>query len=243
MSASESAERLVQRPMHPAPGRTPWAVYVYEAPVRLWHWVMVVCMVVLVITGFLIGSPLPSIGGEASDHTMFGTIRMLHFIAGQLLAVFTLMRVYWAFVGNEFAHEVFLPPLWKLEYWKGLFLQIGYYLFLIPKPRKHLGHNELAGFAMLFQCMLPMIFMIFSGMALYAEGKGMDHWTYTAFGWMIGLVGGSYQLHTLHHAAMWVILSFVAIHLYMVFREDVMGRTGIMSSIVSGWRFMKDDEP
>ena len=42
-------------------------MYVYEAPVRLWHWVMMLAIFVLAATGYLIGSPLPAIGGEAYD--------------------------------------------------------------------------------------------------------------------------------------------------------------------------------
>ena len=34
-------------------------VYVYEAPVRIWHWVTMVCMIVLGVTGYLIGAPPP----------------------------------------------------------------------------------------------------------------------------------------------------------------------------------------
>ena len=49
---------------------------------RIWHWVMALCMVVLAITGYLIGSPPPSLGGEASEHFMFGYIRFAHFAAG-----------------------------------------------------------------------------------------------------------------------------------------------------------------
>ena len=36
------------------------AVYVYEAPLRLWHWITVACITVLCITGYFIGSPLPT---------------------------------------------------------------------------------------------------------------------------------------------------------------------------------------
>ena len=54
-------------------------VYVWEAPVRIWHWVMALCMVVLGITGYLIGTPLSSVGGEASDHYLFGYIRFAWF--------------------------------------------------------------------------------------------------------------------------------------------------------------------
>ena len=32
--------------------------YVYEAPVRLWHWINAACILVLAVTGYLIGSPL-----------------------------------------------------------------------------------------------------------------------------------------------------------------------------------------
>ena len=42
-------------------------VYVYEAPVRLWHWVTMVTIFVLGVTGYLIGSPPPAIGGEPYD--------------------------------------------------------------------------------------------------------------------------------------------------------------------------------
>lgn len=34
--------------------------YVFEAPVRLWHWLTVACMLVLMVTGYFIGRPLPS---------------------------------------------------------------------------------------------------------------------------------------------------------------------------------------
>ena len=36
------------------------SVYVYEVPVRLWHWINAAAIFVLVITGFFIGSPPPS---------------------------------------------------------------------------------------------------------------------------------------------------------------------------------------
>ncbi len=35
-------------------------VYVYEAPVRLWHWINMLAILVLAITGYLIGNPLPT---------------------------------------------------------------------------------------------------------------------------------------------------------------------------------------
>ena len=31
--------------------------YVFEAPVRIWHWLTVLCMAVLMVTGYFIGKP------------------------------------------------------------------------------------------------------------------------------------------------------------------------------------------
>ena len=32
------------------------SIYVYQLPIRIWHWVMVACVSVLIITGYIIGS-------------------------------------------------------------------------------------------------------------------------------------------------------------------------------------------
>src|SRR5512147_2730997 len=109
-------------------GPVPHAVYVWEAPVRLWHWVMVLAMFVLIGTGFLIGVPPPAVGGEAYDTFWFGYIRFLHFAAGYIFAVFLVMRIYWAFVGNRYAREIFVVPVKLLspKFWGGLIHQALY---------------------------------------------------------------------------------------------------------------------
>src|SRR5512143_2914680 len=86
-------------------------VYVYEAPVRLWHWVMMVAMFVLAGTGYLIGRPPPAIGGEATFSYMFVYIRMIHFIAAMVFAVTFAVRIYWAFVGNHSSRALFVVPV------------------------------------------------------------------------------------------------------------------------------------
>lgn len=45
-------------------GRTQHAVYVYEAPVRLWHWITVLAMTVLMATGYFIGTPFLMLPGD-----------------------------------------------------------------------------------------------------------------------------------------------------------------------------------
>ena len=220
------------------------AVYVYEAPVRIWHWVNALAILVLGITGYLIGSPLPSIHGEPSFHFLFGWIRFLHFSAGYILAVGILLRIYWAFVGNKHARQIFLPPVWRGSFWKELVHEVKWYAMITRAPMKYAGHNPLAAIVMHVMFVWAIVFMIFTGFALYGEGAGMGSWQYTMFSsWIIPLFGQSQDVHTWHHLGMWVIVCFVIVHVYAAVREDIMSRQSIISSMFSGWRTFRDDKP
>jgi Ni/Fe-hydrogenase 1 B-type cytochrome subunit len=217
-------------------------VYVWEAPVRIWHWVMALSMVVLAITGYLIGSPPPSLGGEASEHFLFGYIRFAHFTAAYVFSVMFVLRVVWAFLGNRFARELFTVPLklFNMQWWLGLIDQMMYYLFLKRSARPWQGHNPLAAAGMFFMYVLGTVFMILTGFALYGEGLGMQSWAFTLFSsWVLPLLGYSQNVHTLHHLGMWYLIMFTIVHLYMVVREDICSGETVMSTMINGWRVEK----
>lgn len=217
------------------------AVYVYEAPLRIWHWVNALAITVLAISGYFIASPLPTMPGEASDHFLMGYIRFAHFAAGYVLAIGFLFRIYWAVMGNSHARQLFLPPLLSAKYWGGVWHEIKWYAFIVKEPRKYVGHNPLAALVMHFMFLWMLVFMIITGFALYGEGTGMDSWQYTLFSsWVIPLFGQSQDVHTWHHLIMWVILCFVIIHVYVAIREDIMSRQSMVSTMISGWRMFKD---
>lgn len=217
------------------------AVFVYEAPLRIWHWINALSIVVLVITGYFIGSPLPTVAGEASDHFLMGYIRFAHFAAAYILIVGFLFRIYWAFVGNEHARQIFLPSIFSRDFWSGVWHEIKWYAFIAKEPRKYTAHNPLAVIAMHILLVWGTIFMIITGLALYGEGAGMGSWQYNLFSsWVIPLFGQSQDVHTWHHTIMWVIICFVIVHLYAAFREDIMSRQSIVSTMISGWRTFKD---
>ncbi len=217
-------------------------VYVWEAPVRIWHWVMALSMVALCVTGYLIGSPLASVGGEASDRYLFGYIRFVHFAAGYLFAVMFLMRVIWAFLGNRFAREIFTMPVQMLSrpFWSALGEQGKYYLFMRRESVPYQGHNPLAMTAMFFMYVLGTVFIIVTGFALYGEGTGMGSWSYTLFSsWALPLLGYSQNVHTLHHLAMWYLIIFAIVHMYMAVREDIFTDETVVSTMINGWRVAK----
>lgn len=216
------------------------AVYVYEAPVRLWHWINAAAISVLAVTGYLIASPLPTMSGEASQHYVMGTIRFLHFSAGYIFAVGFLFRIYWAFVGNHHARQLFFLPFWSLGWWREVFHELRWYLFLEKRPKIYVGHNPLAQGVMFVIIGIGSLFMIATGFALYSEGEGRGSWQDMLFGWIIPAVGQSMNVHTWHHLGMWAILIFVMIHVYAAVREDIMSRQSIVSTMISGVRTFKD---
>ena len=231
MKVNRVSGRVLQGPNEP--------VYVYEAPVRFWHWATVLCMIVLAGTGYLIGSPLPAIGGEATFSYFFANIRLIHFIAAMLFAVLFLVRVVWVIVGNRHARALFIPPVWSGEWWSGLFSQLAYYLFLRKEPHHWVGHNPLAQLAMFAMFVLGAITIILTGFSLYAEQYGWGSTWMNAFGWVNVLLGGSQMVRTIHHLTMWYLLLFTLIHVYMVFREDIMSGETVISTMVNGIRMFK----
>ncbi|MBA54210.1 MAG: Ni/Fe-hydrogenase, b-type cytochrome subunit [Pseudomonadales bacterium] len=218
------------------------AVYVYEAPVRIWHWVNALCITVLCVTGYFIGSPLPTMPGEASDHFLMGYIRFAHFAAGYVLAIGFLYRILWAFLGNHHARQLFVVPITNLNWWKGVMHEAKWYAFLTKEPHKYVGHNPLALLFMHVMLVWGTVFMIFTGFALYGEGTGMGSWQFEWFSsWIIPLFGQSQDVHTWHHLIMWVIICFIIMHVYVAIREDIMSRQSMVSTMISGWRTFKDN--
>jgi len=224
-------------------GQLKFPAYVWEAPVRIWHWLMVLCILVLWVTGYFIGSPLPSVGGEASDHFILGYIRFAHFSAAYIFALLFVFRIYWAIVGNKQAREIFLVPIYMFtaEWWRGFFRVVGHYLFIRPKNEWHYGHNPLAMAAMFGMFVLGTVFMIVTRFALYGEGLGQNSWAFRLFSsWVIPLFGQSQDVHTWHHMGAWFLFWFAIVHLYFVVREDITLGLTVISSMFSGWRHEKN---
>ena len=220
------------------------SVYVYEAPVRLWHWINAAAIMVLCVTGYTIGSPPPSIDvAEAANQFTFGYIRFAHFAAAMIMTVGFFGRIYWAFAGNHHARQMFLLPVWNKQWWAEVLQEIRWYAFLEDKPKKYVGHNPLAQIAMFLFMTVGLSFMILTGFALYSEGIGRDTPVDTIFGPLLDFVGGSQIMHQLHHLGMWAIVVFMIIHIYAAIREDILSRQSMVSTMISGTRTFKDDDP
>jgi Ni/Fe-hydrogenase 1 B-type cytochrome subunit len=214
-------------------------VYVWELPVRIYHWLNALVIVVLCVTGILIGNP-PAIlsGREASDVYWFGMVRYIHFLAAYVFLFNFLFRLYWGFVGNKYATwKNFIPVNLRFfrEMWNVIRIDI-----LLQKNKDHLsvGHNAMAGF-IYFMIFIAFVVQVFTGFGLYADTS--NWWFPQLFGWVTEMLGGQIFTRQLHHAAMWGFILFSVVHIYLVFYHDYVEGRGEISSMGGGWKFIEDE--
>ena len=221
----------------------PGPIYVYQAPVRIWHWVHALAISTLALSGYFIANPLPSLSGEASDHFVMGTLRLVHFIAAYVFAIGLAVRFYWAIVGNEYSRELLVVPVWRGEWWKRVWHEIKFYALITRKMSKNPGHNPLAQIFMWGINVVLALFMVCTGFALYSQGTGAGSWADTMFGWVFVLVPSSQTVRMWHLLGMWLMLVFIIVHVYMVIRAEMLSRQNGISVMINGWRTFKDDGP
>ena len=109
-------------------------------------------------------------------------------------------------------------------------------------PQKHEHHwirNSLARTAYLMVYIM-FFFEIVTGATMYAMIKP-NGFLGTLLSPLVGLFGGEYNIHIIHHYIAWGFLFFTIVHVYMAFREDVMEESGEVSAMVSGMKYYAHD--
>lgn len=214
-------------------------VYLWHWPIRAMHWVAALCVVVLVVTGLYIGRPYFAGGPEASSPFLMGWMRFLHFTAAALLVATAIVRVYWLFVGNKFETWKALLPVRARE-WANAWRMIKFYVFLSSQPPpRYLGHNPLQQLSYTAVYALATV-QVITGFTMYGQANPAGLF-YRFFGWVVPLLGGIQVVRFVHHVLTWLFVIFIPIHVYLALRADVLERTGTISSIVSGGRFVPAD--
>ncbi len=214
-------------------------IYVWQWPVRIFHWVNALCVCVLFVTGWLIANPILVSNGEAIDHMVMGRVRQVHFASAMIFTVCFMWRIVWFWIGNDHARSGF-PYVWKKEWWHDLFRQAWDYLRL-DFGTPHAGHNALAGLAYTIFAVGLGWAQIFTGFALYSQsnpGGFLDG----LFGWVIPIFGSAMQTQMWHDLFAWGFVSFVIVHLYIVWLDARQYRNGLIVSMITGFKFKRINE-
>jgi Ni/Fe-hydrogenase b-type cytochrome subunit len=235
MSASATHDRAASQ----EPGYR-W-VYLWHWPIRAMHWVAAVSIAVLVVTGFYIGKPyFAPRPGETVDFFVMGSMRFLHFLAAGALVATAIVRVYWLFGGNRYERFGALFPFSR-ESLRNLLLTIRRYATMRWDVGPHfLGHNPLQQLSYTF-LYLVILAQVVTGFALYGLSDPEGPF-YRVIGVNAALfLGGVPYIRFLHHVLTWAVLIFIPLHIYFALRADFTDRSGSISSIVSGGRWVRDD--
>lgn len=228
-----------RRSMPPGSSDHEW-VYLWERPLRVMHWIAALSLAVLAVTGLFIGRPYFVPSGDPESAFLMGWMRFIHFVAAAVLVMTAIVRFYWLFMGNRFERWPALFPLRRRDL-RNLVKMVKFYLMIHPeRAPRYLGHNPLQQFAYTGIYLVAALSVI-TGFAMYGQSDPGGFF-YVAFNWVNTLLGGQQVVRFVHHVLTWVFLTFIPIHVYLAMRADAIERTGTISSIVSGGRFIPRHE-
>ncbi len=205
-------------------------LYVWEVPVRLTHWLTFFSIVVLSVTGGYIASPFLLPPGGAVMSTVFA----IHMGAAFVFLASGILRTYWLFAGNRFSSwRAFVPT--NRRHLAEIIEQAKWYAFLRKDLPRVVGHNALASGTYLVVFFLFLV-QTLTGFALASvHGNAIES---ALFGWVPLVTGGIQGMRLIHHLIMWVIIGFAIHHVYSAVLVDHWEKTGVMSSIFGGYKFI-----
>jgi Ni/Fe-hydrogenase b-type cytochrome subunit len=211
-------------------------VPVWDWELRLLHWTAVFCILVLSLTGWLMGSGL-TYSSPGNDTFYIGWLRLAHFTCGWLLLTTAILRFAGLFIAST-----------KYQRWQALFpvspsdlrnlfrVMLNYLLCIFERGPHYIGHNPLQQVAYT-GIYLVGIGAIITGFSLYGM-YAPQNWLFGNILWLNHLIGPQY-VRIIHLATMWIFLAFIPIHIYLAIRADTVEREGAISSIFSGGRWCR----
>lgn len=210
-------------------------VYVWEFPVRLTHWINVLSIASLSITGYYIGNPF--IHAISTEQYIMGWMRFIHFVAAYLFTVSFLLRIYWSLAGNRYASWMVFFPFSKRRLMQ-IVESVKFYALISKKQSHMMGHSAIAGLTYLFIYLLFLVEII-TGFALYSQSHyGMIRTLMG--GWLLDIISVQ-TIRLYHHLITWVLIVFAIVHVYVAWFVDIHERNGIIGSIFGGYKFVTKD--
>lgn len=203
--------------------------YIFSPFTRLFHWIMVVSILVLFGTGLLITKPMnvggvePTFAGMSVD-----IIRDIHFLFAFLLTAALILKIYGFIICKG---DRLFPRFWEGHFYSET-VEVALHYMLIKNHHSPFLRNPLArgSYAALYALLL---IEILTGFAMYLMANPSSTFG-SLFGWVNTLVGTEMMSHYIHHYVAWFIILFAIGHFYMVVRAEFMEGESEVSSMFSG---------
>ncbi len=207
--------------------------YLFSPFLRIFHWIMVVSILVLFGTGLLITKPMNVATTEPTfSIASMDLVRDIHFFFAFLLTAALIMRIY-GFIINK--GDRLFPRFWEGHFYSET-VDVALHYMLLRGHHAPFLRNPLArgSYAMLYVLLLVEIL---TGFAMYLMANPSSAFG-SIFGWVNVLVGSEMMSHYIHHYVAWFIILFALGHLYMVVRAEFMEGESEISSMFSGKKIL-----
>lgn len=208
--------------------------YLFSPWLRIFHWVMVDSIIILFVTGILIGKPLQILALEPTQTSMLmDWVRNIHFLAAYAFCASFILRIY-GFIVNK--GDRLFPRFWEGHFYRET-IDVALHYMLLKKAHKSYLRNPLARMSYAGLYVLVGI-EILTGFAMYYMTKP-DGIGATLFSWVNVWLGGEMMTHLVHHYVAWAIVLFASGHLYMVTRAEFMEGESEVSSMFAGSKILQ----
>jgi Ni/Fe-hydrogenase 1 B-type cytochrome subunit len=211
-------------------------VYVWEWPVRFSHWVMVITIISLSITGYYMHGPYVVARGYTAY--VMGTMRFVHLISGFAFLGAILIRMYWFLFANRWSRWNQYIPTTKKRL-RNLIAVGKYYGFMAWSPVRYIGHNPMAGAAYAVVYAMAIIEIV-TGLVLYSQILGNRVLLFFV-GWIPRVIDIQW-IREIHFMVMFGFWMFFIHHIYTAILVAVEEQNGLMDSIFSGYKFVPKEE-
>lgn len=212
------------------------AVYVWQYPLRLAHWGLVISIGVLSFTGYYIHNPF--IIGQTNARFMMGWFRFVHESFGMLFISLFLLRLYLFFAGDRWTQWRAMVPLRK-EQWKEMIQVMRFYAFLRPTPVSKVGHNAMAAASYIGIYCLVLVEIV-TGLVMFNWLRHSPILT-PLVGWIPRLVSIQ-TIRLIHYCMMFIFIAFGILHVHLCLIVSSAEKRGLMDSIFTGYKIIPVDE-
>jgi len=212
---------------------------VWDRPTRVLHWTIAVLVITLAL--LMIGNyGMEYLGVDESVRT---PLRRLHAYTGYAFIIALALRLLWGFAGNAYARWTDIIPYGK-ERWRAAGHNIRWYLSgFRGRPAGAVGH---APFASVFYTALFIVLVSQAVTGLILAGS--EFHMYPAYLFMRGMSGagldavGDSVIGDVHALGFWFILFFLVAHLFGLVVHEVKEKTGLLSSMIHGKKYLPKAE-
>lgn len=182
----------------------------HPLPIRIFHWTMFFCVIMLVVTGLYLHEPPQFLS------LPLGLARKLHGIFALLLSTTLFGQIYYYTVTSKFTEIVLLP-----RDWSNVRSFLRYYLFITEQHPNFGRYNP--GQKLLFTLWgLAVLAAFITGVGLFFPEEST---------WLQRLVGGLANMRVIQYTIAMIFLGTLPLHIYLVFTED----PAKLQAMFTGW--------